>query len=151
MFKCLECGHVFEEGKQLQWTETHGEPMDGCPICRSAYAETVRCKTCGSAHLDDELYDGICLECLDDNITYDTFLEYLKDTEGALEHFMLAVVLGTKDKLHAMLEEWYRRFKADDKLHGKAEFLNKMRKYILNDDGVYGRTDFAEWLNRRSA
>jgi hypothetical protein len=47
MFKCKECGNLFEEGEQKKWKEPHGEELSGCPICFSAYVEVKQCALCG--------------------------------------------------------------------------------------------------------
>ena len=66
MYKCTECGHLFEEGEQATWEETHGldsppyEKWSGCPVCKGDYEEVYRCKKCGDWHSDDELYEGWC-------------------------------------------------------------------------------------------
>lgn len=68
-YKCLECGHIFEDGEEKRWVETHGldappyEEMSGCPLCLGPYRETTPCKNCGSEHLPSELEDGLCEEC----------------------------------------------------------------------------------------
>ena len=66
MYKCTECGHLFEEGEQATWEETHGldsppyEKWSGCPVCKGGYEEVHQCKKCGDWHTDDELYEGWC-------------------------------------------------------------------------------------------
>ena len=62
MYKCEECGHIFEDGEQVQWVEMHGfvygngEELSGCPICNGAYEEIKPCKICGSYDHDyDEM------------------------------------------------------------------------------------------------
>lgn len=69
-FKCLRCGHVFEDGEQAEWEETHGldcppyEKWSGCPICFGGFEETKQCKICGGEFLKDELNGGcVCNEC----------------------------------------------------------------------------------------
>ena len=73
-YKCRECGHIFDEGEEAVWKEQYGEywgmpayrEMTGCPMCHSEdYEETTRCEVCGSEHLEDELFGGVCEECLD--------------------------------------------------------------------------------------
>ena len=72
-YKCLECGHIFEEGEQARWSESRGEywgvpcseEMLGCPLCKGEYEKTVSCEICGSEHLGDELIGGVCEECID--------------------------------------------------------------------------------------
>ena len=82
MYRCKDCGNLFEEGEQAVWEETHGldsppyEKFSGCPVCKGDYEEVHQCKECGDWHTDDELYDGWCEKCLRDTINYDTFLEY---------------------------------------------------------------------------
>ena len=90
MLRCLECGHIFEEGERHEWKETRGEywgqpayeTVVGCPICGGAYEETKPCVVCKSEQLDDDLYGGICKSCL---------AEYENDLETCLK-------LGAIDK-----------------------------------------------------
>lgn len=69
MYKCLECGHIFDDGEQTSWIETHGfsdgmyELFTGCPICFGAYEDTVMCDECGGHFLPSELEDGLCPDC----------------------------------------------------------------------------------------
>ncbi len=72
IYKCLDCGNIFEDGEQARWSESRGEywgascseEMSGCPLCKGDYEETTPCKICGSAHLEDELSGGVCEECI---------------------------------------------------------------------------------------
>jgi hypothetical protein len=71
-YKCLECGHIFEEGEQAEWEERHSldttpyEKWSGCPLCRGDYGEAVRCVCCGAEFLEEELTDGVCDGCVED-------------------------------------------------------------------------------------
>ena len=73
MYKCIECGTVFEEPKT--WKEGRGEfwgmpcteTMSGCPKCREGYEEAVQCKRCDEWVFEDELTDGLC-ECCQDEL-----------------------------------------------------------------------------------
>jgi hypothetical protein len=72
-YRCLECGHIFEEGEQARWSESRGEfwgvacseNMSGCPLCKGDYEETTPCKICGSEHLENELSGDVCDECIE--------------------------------------------------------------------------------------
>lgn len=74
-YKCLDCGHLFEEGEQATWEESRGEfwgipvkeKMSGCPLCHGSYEQTVPCEHCGSMHLEDELVDGWCEDCIEEH------------------------------------------------------------------------------------
>ena len=56
MYKCTECGHLFEEGEQATWEEEHGldsppyEKWSGCPVCRGGYEDVNRCKATGESN-----------------------------------------------------------------------------------------------------
>ena len=64
MFRCIECGHIFEDGEQARWTETHGEVWESCPICKGDYEEVEPCKICGS--YDHSVDDDYCDDCKKD-------------------------------------------------------------------------------------
>ena len=71
MFKCFNCGNLFEEGEEAVWYEDRGEfwgrpcteRMTGCPVCKCDYDEASECKECGEWHFSDELSDGLCKAC----------------------------------------------------------------------------------------
>ena len=73
-FKCLACGHIFEEGEQARWEEHHpygmgyaAEEFSGCPICKGDFEETKQCEICGGEFLEDELLGGcVCEECVEE-------------------------------------------------------------------------------------
>ena len=70
MYRCEECGHLFEEGEQAKWTEMHGfshgdgEEWSGCPICKGDYEEIKPCKICGS--YDHDYGEEYCNACKKD-------------------------------------------------------------------------------------
>ena len=72
-YKCLDCGHIFEEGEQAFWSESRGEywgepcseEVSGCPLCRGDYEKTIPCEICGAEHTRDELFGGVCEECIE--------------------------------------------------------------------------------------
>jgi hypothetical protein len=61
MYRCSECGHIFEEGEFKSWIEPHGEEMQGCPICLSVFEEVKPCKMCGSYNHNAE--SDVCDKC----------------------------------------------------------------------------------------
>ena len=165
MYKCTECGNLFEEGEQATWEETHGldsppyEKFSGCPVCKGGYEEVYQCEECGDWHTEDELYDGWCEKCLRDTIKYDTFFEYCEANkdEQYLDSFMMFYLLGGMDcpdkvspEFHRLMVETYKRRVANAKLLGeKFGFLEKCIGFIMVDDGHSGRENYADWLNKR--
>lgn len=74
MYKCMECGHLFEEGEQKTWKEERGEfwgdpcteTMSGCPLCKNAYEEIKPCAICDT--YDHDAKDEVCEHCKTDVI-----------------------------------------------------------------------------------
>lgn len=141
VFKCLECGHLFEPDEEARWTEPHGEFMTGCPKCGCAFDETSPCSACGNPHLEDELYHGVCKGCLIDSMGATSMADYLRD--NSLERsFYLDVFFNEKQLLDLLRREFLQKV-ALEKLSGRNDALEKCRSYI-NDDEC-GLTDYAEW------
>ena len=166
MYRCCECGNLFEEGEQAVWYENQGEchgvpaieQFDGCPVCRSDYEEVRQCKECGDWHSEDELYDGWCEKCLRETINYDTFFEYCEANrdEQYLDIFMMSDFLrmdcpdNVSPEFHLLMVETYKRKVADAKLlRGRFDFLSHCVRFIMDDDGSIGREHYADWLNKR--
>ena len=165
MFKCCECGHLFEDGEQAFWEEKHGfidgpfEKWSGCPLCKSDYEEVHQCKECEEWHTEDELYDGWCEKCLRETINYDTFFEYCEANkdEQYLDIFVMSELLGGMDcpknvswDFHYLMGKVYKeeveRAKVSPELFG---FLPACIRFIMDDDGSIGRENYADWLNKR--
>ena len=167
MYKCTECGNLFEEGEQAIWYENQGEchgvtameRFSGCPVCKGDYEEVHQCKECGSWHTNDELYEGWCEKCLRETINYDTFFEYCEANKDwqYLDIFMMSELLGGMDcprnistEFHQLMVETYKRRVANAKLLGeKFGFFGKCVCFIMEDDGYSGRENYADWLNNR--
>lgn len=67
MYKCKNCGGVFEEPKF--YTETHGldsppyENWTGCPSCSGAYKGAIQCDQCGEYIVGEyiKINSGVCI------------------------------------------------------------------------------------------
>lgn len=171
MFKCCECGHLFEEGEQAVWEERHGldtppyEQWSGCPICKGGYEEVNQCKECGDWHTEDELYEGWCEKCLRESINYDTFFEYCEANKDKhyLDMFVLSEFFGGMDapkdittEFHGLMVECYRKEVISARLTSSIvsrklsfNFLDRCVRFIMDDDGSIGRENYADWLNKR--
>ena len=98
-YKCLECGHIFEDGEESVWYEDHGEMMRGCPVCDGAYEEAVECEICGAAHLSEELNGGVCDECIDEyRSDFDTcYAVSMGETQKVEINALLAALFDPRD------------------------------------------------------
>ena len=110
MYRCENCGHLFEEGEQAVWEERHGfdappyEKWSGCPLCHGDYEETKPCKKCGAEHTDDELIEGVCEECISGyRYNVDTCYEIgaTNDTEICINSFLATYF--TKEEIEELL------------------------------------------------
>ena len=170
-WKCIDCGHIFDDGEEAIREEKHpygdttaSEYFSECPVCGGDFEETVSCKKCGGAFLEDELIGSYyCEDCLKEALTFDSFLDFAKEYDSNLgesevhtvEHFMLTWIYGvsdnaiggsSKDFRALMMAEFKNavdahnraaRFGADDK------FLEQIWQYMED----YKILDcFAEWL-----
>ena len=168
MYRCTECGNLFEEGEQATWEERHGldsppyEKWSGCPVCKGSYEEVHQCKECGDWHSEDELYDGWCEKCLRETINYDTFFEYCEANkdEQYLESFVMFYLMGGMDcpkfisfDFHLLMIDTYKaRVEAikaaiTEEYRKCIDILPDCVRFIMDDDGSSGRENYAEWLN----
>lgn len=86
MYKCSECGEIFEEPKRYSEDRMPGGSFEGgsfieyflgCPFCSGAFDEVEECEICGEYFTPEELTDtteminggcGRCCEqCIEDN------------------------------------------------------------------------------------
>ena len=178
MYRCENCGHLFEDGEQAVWEERHGldtppyEKWDGCPICKDGYEEVHQCEECDEWHTEDELYDGWCEKCLRETINYDTFFEYCEANkdEQYLDTFVMCEILNceyvpkiSSDEFHELMIETYKKRVEEASLHNWVQglipeskrryddFIDRCIRFIMDDDGSIGRENYADWLNKREA
>ena len=165
MYKCCDCGNIFEEGEQAVWSETHGlysppyEKWSGCPVCKGWYEEANQCKECGDWYTHDELYRGLCENCIRETINYDTFLEYCESDieDNDIETFVMFYLLNCDEvpkypswEFHQLMVETYKRRVSDAKiLGGRFDFLEDCIQFIMHDYGSIGIENYADWLNKR--
>ena len=172
MYRCCECGNLFEDGEQAVWYENQGEchgvtameRFSGCPLCHGDYEEVHQCKECGEWRSEDELYDGLCETCLRESINYDTFFEYCEANkdEQYLDIFVMSELLGGMDcpknvnyEFHELMVDTYAAWVDDIKSVMTASYkavidiLPDCIRFVMDDDGYSGRENYADWLNKR--
>lgn len=151
-YKCKECGHIFEENEAKCYRENQGEchgaiayeTFTVCPCCGDTDFEEIKpCKKCGGEHLEEELFDGVCFECLEANFNSELGIEYIINNGDCLEHFAFTVLMSinppkdTNEKLRTLLTEYIK----------KVATFEQLKKYVFEDG--FAISDFAEWLNSR--
>lgn len=159
MYRCFECGHLFESGEELHITEAHGERYTGCPVCGGGYEETVQCTNCGANHFDDDVYFGFCIECLGAEATYDNMKNFLHDKRLEADFYICEFYKSNIDpdcvseELTDLARCGFNSKVCFDMLKNRgvkgyeSPLVGQMRKYLFDlDDGVYS---FAEWLTKK--
>lgn len=144
---CLECGHIFEDGEQAVWEETHGldappyEKFSGCPICKSNYEETVRCEICHGEFLIDELNSGcVCNECLDEyKKDFDTCYSIGKQDCQEIKINGLLISLLSINGIEEILYNYLKENQDDIDCSAYVEededwFVNKLVKEVNEND-----------------
>ena len=154
MYICTQCNHIFEEGEAKVIHENQGEcfgfpaveSFNVCPICEGEYEEAVKCSICEEYHLEEDLTNGICDECLDKEVNYDNVLKFLAKTEE-LKYFVCEFFFATShfgDELEKAINDeltlWFKRKVFEEKLNNKTEFLDILKKYTKTDP--YGWSEF---------
>lgn len=156
--KCLECGHIFEEGEQHIIREYHNEisgsfyeDFASCPVCGGDFEEAKCCKSCDGAFLADELIAGYCKKCLYASLNVESFLDFAttgvqSDTDiDTLEDFVFLKVFGlpkSPDVSTSSLKAWCRT------IYEKTD-----KNVLMRAIGAYMDTlpslwdDFAEYLH----
>lgn len=135
-YKCLDCGHIFEEGEQLRWVESHGEEMQGCPKCNGAFEETKQCAICDGEFLPVELNGGVCDECIQ------------KEKHNIKFCFELGEQIGkTEIKINPFLAEMFTDNEIERILLDELKKENADCSPFINEDKMY----FGEKLQEHCA
>ena len=133
-YKCLECGHIFEEGEEGHyfengecWGAPYSHKIYCCPLCKGDYDVTTPCEICGSEHLDKELVGGICEECLEE-YRYDikTCYEIGKNDTEKVELNCFFTALFDREEIEEIL---LNAVLQEEKIHGKVD----CQKFIDTD------------------
>ena len=149
MYICAECGKTFEN--LARWKEPHGEELCGCPYCGGGVEEAEKCEICGEYHLEEDLTNGVCEDCIEKEIDYDTVLGYLK-SRNLLCDFFLSYYWGCAERIkdteeydaneiNGILENVFKEKSESEKKFGGNHFLKLIKEYIYSD--IY---DWAEYL-----
>lgn len=140
-YKCLECGHIFEEGEEGHyfengecWGAPYSQKIYCCPLCKGDYDVTTPCEICGSEHLEEDLNGGLCDECID---------KYKNDIEMC---FKIGKNDYDKVELNCFLASVFEKDEIEEILF---EELKKRNKYVTVDCEKFINSDrswFAERL-----
>ena len=171
MYKCLECGNIFDPCEAKTVTEYYDEVDGGayeyfavCPICGGDFEETVACAECGGEFLEDELIGDYCQDCLNELLTLDSFLEFATtgvkspSEPDVLEDFVLRelfditgdeILVSSSTAFKDACKEAYQTAVDEDQCvwrPGNGSLLKTIQNYIT-DCGLW--YEFAEYLETK--
>lgn len=142
MFKCESCGHLFEDGEQAILEsflgECHGrqifERTYVCPLCRSNYDEAQQCQECGEWYTENELFSGLCENCID---------AYKNDIKTCYE-------IGAKSleeiEINSFLAEIFSKHEIEEILFRELKESNKIKSVDCSNYINADKEWFAEML-----
>lgn len=95
MYKCDNCGHLFEEGeaatKRVRVGECWGEPcsedVPECPVCGGDFSEAKRCKVCDEYFGVEDKEDEICEDCKIE--IQKKFTDFINNLETAEKEYLI--------------------------------------------------------------
>ena len=163
MYKCISCGHIFDEGEQKTIQENHPygdttapEYFSVCPCCGCDFEKTKRCEKCGGEFLEDELFCGYyCKKCLRDALTTENFLWFATEDGqnvnkiDTLEDFVFTKVFGLSRppaESSSNLKKWCRKIYM---LLDSESTIKLIFEYMDEIPSLWD--DFAEYLNEKEA
>jgi len=134
MYKCKDCGEIFEEPHNYR--EVHNEIEGGyyeefseCPYCGGSYEETKRCDDCGGDFLDDELIEGRCLDCTKNTFMIEpsTFWKIISKDREYLEWIMYEYNYRTNEKFRQAEDARIARVRAYREAHREHDEFVSLR------------------------
>lgn len=106
-YKCLECGHIFEEGESKRIREDDGY-ICVCPICGGDFKKTVNCSICRGEFLEEELNGGVCDECINEYRNQAKVCIDIAEKEGTKSkinvNYLISCILSEEEINHILIE-----------------------------------------------
>ncbi|MCM1236789.1 MAG: hypothetical protein NC489_42475 [Ruminococcus flavefaciens] len=151
MFICEDCGTVLHEDElrtERSYISDYAggcyENITTCP-CGGDIEEAERCEMCGEYYKSEDLHDGVCIECLREEMTVDNAIKCGADgsarDEVSINGFF--AWLFTAEKIdEILLREVERLIKKSDS--NAVHIINQAEEWCGADLSY-----FADWLKSR--
>ena len=144
MYKCRNCGHIFDEGEQKTRYERHNdyyaESISVCPVCESDdFDPCVYCRACGAEHFKDELnIDGLCSECVENFIAENS------------SDIMACYEIGNKAKIDVQINSFIFDFFGDiESIEGHLlDYIKGIQEFAKQDFSKYLKEADEDVLNK---
>lgn len=127
MYKCYECGHIFEEGEQDYSGDGWNDPkIEVCPVCGDTFGEAKACCRCGGHFLEDELEGGFCEVCANEEIEKYRF-------NHITELYLMASNEKEKVELNAFIASMFSPSQINELLLRELIESNKIKRVDCSD------------------
>lgn len=145
IYKCYECGRVFDDCEVATIVEPYGERHSGCPNCGGAYGEAEKCYICQEYSAVEFMKGNICHDCIFESMNETIAEEFFLATKRFAD-FMLTEFYGIIDPDCEPVQSSHEAERDFEALFKTYKGTNKLsvacRRYL---EEVF--EDFAKWLN----
>lgn len=133
MFKCIHCGHEFDE-PQKDYDRGTGRMDECCPNCGSEdIVEVKECALCGELHAEEYLIEGVCEKCLEKKVAMETAMTYGMYRKSCVE-------------LNGLLAYAFTASEIEEILTAVLKSVGPWADHYVKDFCMDDKYDFAEWL-----
>lgn len=150
MYRCTDCGNIFEVGEERIYEETHGEKFQCCPVCGGDFQEVDHCDGCHKVKWLDELQSGYCEKCLKNSLNGANISAFVKHTEQAedfyVRWFYETDFITVSDALIDLCRTGYLRQVSLELMKGERKAIREFWRYLDNTSQI---DDYARWLAHR--
>lgn len=140
MYICDKCGKLCEDDDLPTYEEDFGYDtgvgwrsakqtfVDNCS-CGGEFVEAKECAICGEWFTDDEIINGYCKECLEEEMTYENAIKCGSENEESvaingflascfdsseIEEILLKTLNETKELMPSRIDEYVKAYCKDD-------------------------------------
>lgn len=101
MYECLICDRTFHEF-DVQ-TDEFGNKKAVCPYCKGDIEDMYECKVCGGLVSEDDLWGGVCGECIEKHTNLDNCIEFGNEDKKKIEINGFILSLLTEEQINDIL------------------------------------------------
>lgn len=141
MYKCLHCGHEFEEIDRRHYDRGTGVWEEYCPNCGSEdFEECFKCAVCDENFVEEEMIGcHVCKDCLDKSVTFVNALRYGKERTESVEINGFLAWCFSPEQIESILLKNLQTESQD--------WRQRMTREFCTDD----KYDFADFLSEKGA
>ncbi len=148
-YVCKDCGAVLSSDELVEHRSRLSDYQGGCYEsgsycpCGGDVGEGRECEVCGEVVLEDDIHDGVCLECLKARMTLENAITVGKDEKETVEINSFLSYFFTEKQIEDILLRKIKKMQADGVI-SKEALKERVEGYCCDDISW-----FASALNER--